>query len=131
MESNSIYKFGSGQKLKALTCLKLPCKIGSYRVNIMVDIVDAKIPLLLSKTSMKRATMIIDLYKDQILIFGKKLKLEITSIGHYILTLSPPDYIENLENTLINIKCDNLENIALKLHKQFGHPHSGKLRKFD
>ena len=41
------------------------------------------------------------------------------------------DYIEKLENTLINIKCDNLENIALKLHKQFGHPHSGKLRKFD
>ena len=51
-------------------------------VNIMVDIVDAKIPLLLSKTPMKRTRMIIYLNKDEISIFGRKLKLEITSIGH-------------------------------------------------
>ena len=71
-ESFAVYKFGNGDKFKSLKCVRLSCEIVGIKVNIMADVIEAKIPLLLSKSSMKKAKMVIDLNCDEVSVFGKK-----------------------------------------------------------
>ena len=59
----------------------------------------------------------------------KKAKLEIASLGHYILPVLPVNSGEHLENILLNMDSRNVKNVALKLHKQFGHAPYEKLKK--
>ena len=54
-KSNTPLKFGDGRKLYSQNKAKIPAKIGKTPCNIEVEIVDAKIPLLLSKSSLKKA----------------------------------------------------------------------------
>ena len=128
-ESTSVYKFGNGQKYKALKSVRLACEIVGIKVSIITDVIEAKIPLLMSKSSMKRAKMVIDMNNDEVSVLGKKVKLEMTSLGHYILPLLPVNSSEVLENILLNLDYGNMKNVALKLHKQFGHAPYEKLRK--
>ena len=46
--------FGTGQKVPSLKSVTLPCLMGGVRVDINADIIDAEIPLLLSKAAMKK-----------------------------------------------------------------------------
>ena len=56
-----MFKFGSGNKLASVKRVMLPGIVASFRVDINTDIVDADIPLLLSKSAMKKAKGRIDL----------------------------------------------------------------------
>ena len=128
-ESYSTYKFGNGKRFKSLKCVRLPCELAGTKVFILTDVIDAKIPLLLSKSSMKTARMVIDLDSDEVCVLGKKIKAEITSLGHYILPLLPVGTDGGIENILLNIDNEDLSGIALKLHKQFGHAPFVKIKK--
>ena len=54
-ESNSVLKFGDGQKIESMKKMKIPARIGFKNVKIETDAVNTNIPLLLSKASMKKA----------------------------------------------------------------------------
>ena len=58
------------------------------RAVIDVDVVPCNIPLLMSKTSMKKAKMCLNFGDDSAVICGRKIKLTSTESGHYILPLS-------------------------------------------
>ena len=68
-KSNTPLKFGDGRKLYSQNKAKLPAKIGKTPCNIEVEIVDAKISLLLSKSSLKKASILTDLQNDKVTIF--------------------------------------------------------------
>ena len=64
-----------------------PCILADKQIRIRTDVVESNIPLLLSKESMKKANMIINLIDDTAMIFGKKVYLQTTKLGHYILPI--------------------------------------------
>ena len=54
-KGSKVFKFGSGNKLASVKRVVLLCIVAGFRVDINTDIVDADIPLLLSKSAMKKA----------------------------------------------------------------------------
>ena len=60
----------------------IPAVIANTKVKINTDTVSSDIPLLLSRLSMKRANMTIDLENDTAFIF-QKAKLIVTKSRHY------------------------------------------------
>ena len=127
LESASKFKFGNGESFQSSKKVKLPAKIGNKNVQIETDVVEAEIPMLLSKMSMKKADAKLDFVQDSVDMFGERMKLNFTTSGHYMINLNPGDvkidtYEDNL--TLFNIHDASekqKEKMAAKLHTQFGH----------
>jgi len=130
-QSTSIYRFGDGERVKAQKSVILPCVLAGKKIKLKADVVRCTLPLLLSKASMKKARMVLNLDDDTATVFGQKVKLNITSLGHYTLPVSYPASSQRIEFVLMNeISTDDNHKIAAKLHKQFAHPSSEKLKKF-
>ena len=87
-ESTSTFTFGDGVTFPSLKRMILPCKIGDREGTVTTDVVECNIPLLLSRSSMKKARMIIDLVEDNIRVNNMICKLNFTTSGHYLLNLS-------------------------------------------
>ena len=136
-DSINIFKFGSGTTVKSLYKVTVPACIGSKSVLIETDVVKAKIPMLFSKKSMKRANTQMNFKNDSVTMFGQKLNIIITQSGHYGIPLNNKTSIldkaaKNEVKISLNIvsvsKHDN-KSIASKLHSQFAHPTANKLIK--
>ena len=127
--SAAVYRFGDGERMQAVKCVSLPCVLAGKLIDIKTDVVDCTLPLLLSKTSMKKAGMVLNLADDTAVVFGKNVKLDMTSMGHYTLPISFPASPRRIECVLMS-ENDDSSNIARKLHKQFAHPTAEKLKKF-
>lgn len=59
--SSSMFRFGDGERRTAAKCAIVPCMLAGKNVSIRADVVDSNIPLLLSRTSMKKAGMVINM----------------------------------------------------------------------
>ena len=129
--SNNIFKFGGGTRLKSLGMFSVPCSIAGRNIVLKTDIVDqSDLPCLLSKESMKKAGVCIDVGNDSIKIFGKEMKLETNRSGHYTLQLK--DLIEtkssNTDEQKVLIQMldgkdmdEDLKRLV-KMHEGLGHP---------
>jgi hypothetical protein len=128
--SSSIYRFGDGKRMKSQNVVDFPCMLAGKNIRVKSDVVDCNIPLLLSKASMKRAGMVLDLQRDCAQVFGKTVKLNTTTMGHYIMPICPSPSPELVESVLsiFNVPANN-KYVAIKLHKQFAHPSFEKLKK--
>jgi hypothetical protein len=56
---------------------------------VKTDIVEADLPLLLSKEALKKADAIMNFNNDTVTMFGEVLKMISTSSGHYAISLTP------------------------------------------
>ena len=65
----------------------LPCWMGDVRVELSTDVVELNLPLLISKQSMKKGKLVLDLGKDLVKIKDRWVKLMVASSGHYMLPL--------------------------------------------
>ena len=136
-ESNKIFRFGSNQKFKSLYQAQIPAKIGSEEVLINTDVVDSKVPLLLSKDAMKRAQTEINFVDDSVKMFGVEQDVYLTKSGHYAIPLNNSKEVlhriyenSNVKVTLISEeRKEDKRRTAIKLHAQFGHPSKIKLLK--
>nr|XP_034319149.1 uncharacterized protein LOC109620710 [Crassostrea gigas] len=105
------------------------CLVGKP-VIVKTDVVDSDIPLLLSRTTMKKAGVKLDLEKDTAVILGQDVSLNLTTSGHYCI---PVDKSETLLVEEVNsVKLEELEPekgkaALLKLHRQFAHPPKERL----
>ena len=79
--------FGDGATVSSLKRVSLPCLIGGYRSTLVTDIVRCNIPILMSKTALKRAKLCIHFESDSAIISGNNVSLQYASSGHYILPL--------------------------------------------
>ena len=68
--------------------LSFPAVIGKFTITIEADIVDADIPLLFSKDSLKKAGMAIDFLYDTAFFLDQCLPLLVTTSGHHILPIT-------------------------------------------
>ncbi|CAG2190172.1 unnamed protein product [Mytilus edulis] len=85
--SETLFKFGGGTVLQSTKKVTFPCAIAGIECEIQADVVTSDIPLLLSKDSMKKAKMKLDLENDSANIFGKDVQLQCTSSGHYCVPI--------------------------------------------
>lgn len=126
--STCTFKFGAGPILPSLGQYKIPATLVGRNVMIVTDVVDTDIPLLLSKSAMKRACVAIDIANDTAMIFGNKVNLSLTGSGHYCVPLVP-DYkvSEVFAVEMHSLSPRDQSRMILKLHRQFGHPPEPKL----
>lgn len=132
-----VKKFGDGVQVKSRQNVVILAEIGTTKCFIDCEVVDSDIPLLLSKTSLKRAATLLDLTNDKVEMFHEPVQLEFTSSGQYCVDITCKDNTSNDQTNVANetlIFEDNLDETArakilLKLHRQFGHGSTDKLKK--
>ncbi|CAG2191491.1 unnamed protein product [Mytilus edulis] len=128
--SETLFKFGGGTVLQSTKKVTFPCAIAGVECEIQADVVTSDIPLLLSKDSMKKAKMKLDLENDSANIFGKDVQLQCTSSGHYCV---PIDQLKiDIKVTAAALVATQMTKdktkIIEKLHKQFAHPSAKRLK---
>ena len=125
------FRFGDGKEVVSETSVQIPAYIDSRRITINTSLVDNDIPLLLSRSAMKRAGMTINFDKDTAIILGSLIKLTISSSGHYCLPLSifHCSNIVLLSTDLGQMSFAEKKRKAIKLHRQLSHASKEKLKK--
>ena len=134
--SDAIFRFGDGIESKSVRKFTVPVQIGKNKYNIVIHVVKAEIPLLISKDTMKKLDMKLNFSTDTAVIGNnEEVKLSCSSSGHYCLPLSIFSSSDESCNFVLHVA--NLEKLsqkekmskALKLHRQFGHATADKLKR--
>lgn len=130
------FRFGDGVRQFSTKKAKLPAVIAGVECQIETEVVEADIPLLLSKASLKKAGAILNLQHDSAILFGKEIQLEFTSGGHYCVSLRPCGMsaytIQNDTDPVVlaviqDLDEDERKKAIIKLHSQFGHASAERL----
>ena len=93
LPSQRTFKFGDGVVVKSLGKVSLPIVLKGIagRVSIETDVIDKELPMLISKTSMKRANTTIsfnDHGNERVTMFNKEQHLYVSESGHLCIPLS-------------------------------------------
>lgn len=138
-KSEMQFKFGDNSPSKSDILCKFPGEVCGKKVCIAAQVVSDQIPLLISKQTMKKASMILDFKNDTVEAFGSKQKLIFTNSGHCSIPLSSKNTKEEVcacavDNIILTSMNDNdqerktiLNNIP-KIHKQYCHPTAESLK---
>lgn len=86
--SHKPFRFGNGKTIYSFKKVVIPAVIADTRCKIEIEILDINIPLILSKTSLKKANGILDLKNDYASLFGRPVKLKSSDSGHYFIEIS-------------------------------------------
>ena len=139
-ESNVDFKSGGGKVYRSMKKEIIPASTGNLDVEIETNVTARDIPLLLSRESMKatHAHTQINFAKDEVTMLGKTLNLQFIPSGHYSVPIRKPKQVI-LQNkhqpevsvmfTRVSKTTEEKKKPAIKLHKQFAHPHSDRLMK--
>ena len=120
---------------RRLKSVKIPAQIGQKDCFINTEIVDENIPLLLSKTSLKKANTTLNLSNDEIKMFHQKIQTKNSFNGYYSILIlpDPTSNLDEMEEVLIFEDNDTLgskQKKNKKLHRQFGYASSNNLKFF-
>ena len=85
--SNS-FRFGDGKSLKYGKIVTFPAQTGREDSMIKSDVIDNDLPLLLSKSAMKKANIKIYFSNDVVNMLNQKINFVFTASGHYAVPLS-------------------------------------------
>lgn len=121
---------GGGTKLKSCGEYMIPVHMVGNNVTIRTDVVNSDIPLLLSRSSMKKAKIKMDLENDTAIILGKEVALNLTSSGHYCIPIDKTETVSTQEVNSVKLEELNIldrKSALLKLHCQFAHPPKKRL----
>ena len=122
------FRFGAGPTLKSTEELAIPATIAGKEVYIVTDVVDSDVPLLLSMRSLEKADGKIFTKQKALSLYGRTIKCEVTSTGHWLVPLKEEIEIKEVcAVDLGNLEEEDLKKNLLKLHAQFGHPAKQKL----
>ena len=133
--STTVFKFGGGSKVKAIKTAVFPVKIASTICKLEAEIVEEHIPLLLGKTSLKKAGTVIDIQNDKAKMFDKEVDLHLSGNGHYYINIFPEEndnlYL-NHEGSLMledDLSPSTQKEKMIQLHNQFGHATAENLKR--
>ena len=96
--SNRISKFGDGHKVTAISSVKRPAQSWEKNCLNITETVKEKIPLLLSKLSLKKADTVLNIKNDKIKMFGQNIPVESCFNGHYFISILP-EIMSNFDDT--------------------------------
>ena len=120
-ESRRVFKFCDSRKVIATLKAKLPAQIGNTKCFIKVEIVQEKIPFLLSKTLLKKAGTVLNLQKDNIKMFNKDMEVITSSYRHYAINILSNETcnFDNIEQVLIFEEDESDKSKIQKLHNNY------------
>ena len=125
-----VFKFGEGTCLQSKGEYSLPVVIAGKEAIVNTDVVESDIPLLLSRKTMKKGAVKMDLENDTAAFMGKEVALNLTTSGHYCIPIDKSEEVpvENVCAVHLDIlsKQDKIKTL-LKLHRQFAHPPKNRL----
>ena len=75
MSSEKTFKFGDRRKVFSTFQAIIPARIGNTDCFIQTKIVDEKIPLLLSKSTLKKAQTVLNLKEDRLKMFNEDIDI--------------------------------------------------------
>ena len=75
-EANNSFKFGAGGVMKSIKRLTIPCFIAGDETTLTTDVIEKDLPLLLSKTDMKKRKMCLNLGNDTLYVNNKEVNLQ-------------------------------------------------------
>ena len=128
------FKFGDGEAVMALEKKTIPISICGNDMLLTVHVVENDVPLLLSRESMKRMKLIIDMEADKVYMGDGEEDLQITKSGHVVLPIGRcgdkfPEKTLEIESTFY-INTDDSKKCASHLHRYFAHSSANKLKPF-
>lgn len=82
-----MFKFGGGTCLKSKGEFSIPAVVAEKAVSIKIDVVESNIPLLISRTAMKKAAIKINIENDIATVTGMEVALNLTTSGHYSIPI--------------------------------------------
>ena len=107
-ESSAVFRFGDSPPVNSTQLVSLPVTIQNKNIYLPTEIVDADIPLLVSKQTLEHGKAILDCGEKTISLYGVKQPLLITSSGHHAIPIKPRSAtIKSLgivSNKTINLK---------------------------
>ena len=136
-DCNKPFRFGDGKQFIASKAATIQANIGPHKVGLKTHTADTDIPLLLSKSAMKKGETELKFSTDTIIFLGDEIPLNITPSGLYHLPLTPSKQLlekvnKNLEHHPIILRATenkSKKEIAVKLHRSFAHRPAEKLLK--
>ena len=133
-KDSSKFRFGDGKEVISKVNVQIPAYVANQRVTIKTSLVDNEIPLLLSRSAMKKAEMTVDFENDMATIYGTEVKLITSSSGHYCLPITKYLLKEETESEIVlhatSVKGNDYKEKkakAKKLHRQLAHASKEKL----
>ena len=116
-EGQRVFEFGGGTYLKSKGEYSLPSVVAGKEG--MIKIVESDIPLLLSRTAMKKAAIKMDLENDTSTTMGKEVALNLTTSEHYCIPIDKSEEVP--VESVCAVKLDVLNRqdrfkTLLKLH---------------
>ena len=126
----SVFRFGDSRPMTSLRKVYLPVTIAEKKMYLPTDVVEADIPLLLSRQTLEKGKAIINTGNKTFKIYSSEQPMICTSSGHYAIPIVP--HKEEINTNIIMQVSKTKENdksVAKKLHLQFGHPSSERLIK--
>ena len=87
-KSSNSFRFGNGKLINSEKMVTFPAQIGKENIIIKSDVIDSDLPLLLSKSAMKKANVKIDFSNDVVNMLNQKINIVFTASGHYIVPIS-------------------------------------------
>ena len=132
--SDHKFRFGVGKTFQSKKEVILPMYIDDIQILMKTQVIEAKIPLLISRNSLKKANASLNFEKDTLNILGKQISLKITTSGHYCIPLRKALSKNGSEeifftSPLKNLKPEEILPTVRSLHKKFIHPPAEKLKK--
>ena len=128
------FKFGDGKAVTASEKKTIPITLCGNDILLEVHIVENDIPLLLSRESMKRMKLIIDMEADKVYMGKGEENLQITKSGHVVIPISRcadkfPSHQQEIDSTFYVNPSDS-KKCASHLHRYFAHSSANKLKSF-
>ena len=122
--SNKSFKFGDGWKVQAFTWVVFPVLIAGKHCKISSAIVVNNIPLLLSKSSLKKCKTVFNMNDDKATILDKEVTLHQSTSGRYCTGILPvfSSKGDTQEVTVFGVDLSQKQKLNQfdKIHKQFG-----------
>ena len=81
--SRKLFKFGDDRTVYSKYKATILAKIGKTECYIQTEIVNEKIPLLLSKSSLKKADTYINIKDDKVQMLDQDINVCMSTNGHY------------------------------------------------
>ena len=100
-------------------------------MTVKTDVVESDIPLLLSRSAMKKTEVNLDLENVSAKVFVKDVALNLTLSRHNCIPIDKAERIpveEVFSINLENMKREDRHKVLIKLHRQFAHSPVKKLR---
>ena len=125
-----VFRFGDGKPVKAISLKTIPIRICERDIFLKTFVVENDIPLLLSKQTMMKMGMVIDMQNMVVRIKDSEIpeQLESTDSGHVTIQISRQSKDSKALTFLVSEKSEP-KKTADFYHRYFAHSSAGKIGK--